>query len=61
MEQSKSWIQNRDTIRKQSLGKAHSYQELMRKVQQDLKILIPMKQDFNWDFQSFLHGATIKL
>ena len=45
----------------QSQVKAHSSQELTQKVLQDLKIQILMKQDFNLDSQSFLHGATTKL
>ena len=45
----------------QSQEKAHSSQELMQKVLQDLKIQILMKQDFNLDFQSFLLGVTTKL
>ena len=45
----------------QSQEKAHSSQELMQKVLQDLKIQIPMKQDFNLDSQSFLLGVTTKL
>ena len=61
MEQSKSWIQNRDTTRMQSQVKVHSSQELTQKVLQDLKIQILMKQDFNLDSQSFLLGVTTKL
>ena len=45
----------------QSQVKAHSSQELTQKVLQDLKIQIPMKQDFNLDSQSFLLGVTTKL